>query len=172
MPLPEAPWRAAQQLTNALTRVAYRGVYSLAMAYWFVRRPEGSGVLVGIWCGSRVLLLQNSYKRLLSMPGGGAHRGESVPQTGARELREEVGLSVDPATLRPAFEVVVWEEFKRDHVFFVELDVDREPPLTLDQREVVWANFIEAQDALRLPLSAHVRAYLTDAVRRRHAPPP
>ncbi|ADO75609.1 NUDIX hydrolase [Stigmatella aurantiaca] len=164
--------KVAQQLTNALTRVAYRGAYSLAMAYWFVRRPEGSGVLVGIWCGQRVLLLQNSYKRLFSMPGGGAHRGESVPETGARELREEVGLTVDPSSLRHAFEVVVWEEFKRDHVFFVELDVETEPPLTLDQREVVWADFIDVRDALRLPLSAHVRAYLTDAVRRRPRTPP
>jgi 8-oxo-dGTP pyrophosphatase MutT (NUDIX family) len=154
-------------VAEALTRVAYRGAYSLAMAYWFVRRPDTLGVFVAVWCGPRVLLLQNSYKRDFSMPGGGAHRGESPEQTGARELREEVGLTVEPSGLRPAFEVTHTWEYKRDHVHFLELEVDTEPPLAIDRREVVWAGFIDQDAALRLPVSPTVRAYLQDAVRRR-----
>lgn len=158
---------AAREVTDALVRVAYRGAWSLAMAYWFVRRPSISGVFVGVWHGRRVLLLQNSYKRLFSMPGGGAHSGESHVETGQRELREEVGLTVSPTELRPAYDVVDWEEYKRDHVFFLELEVDSEPALTLDRREVVWAAFIELDAALQLPVSSPVRAYLTEAARRR-----
>jgi 8-oxo-dGTP diphosphatase len=156
-----------RHVSDALVRVAYRGAYSLAMAYWFVRRPEIQGVFVAVWCGRRVLLLQNSYKRHFSMPGGGAHRGEAHLETALRELHEEVGLTVSPAALRAAFDVVDTGEFKRDHVFFFELEVDAEPALNLDQREVVWADFIDADAALRLPVSAPVRAYLTEAVRRR-----
>jgi 8-oxo-dGTP diphosphatase len=162
---------AARDVADALARVAFRGAYSLAMAYWFVRRPETRGVLVGLWCGPRVLLLQNSYKRHFSMPGGGAHRGESPEQTGARELREEVGLAVEPSRLRPAFEVMDTVEYKRDYVSFLELDVDAEPVLDIDRREVVWAGFIDLKDALRLPVSPMVRAYLTDAARRRAGAP-
>ncbi len=162
---------AARHAADALSRVAFRGAYSLAMAYWFVRRPETRGVLVALWCGPRVLLLQNSYKRHFSMPGGGAHRGEAPAQTGARELREEVGLTVEPSRLRPAFEVTDTGEYKRDHVSFLELELEAEPPLDIDRREVVWAGFIELENALRLPLSPMVRAYLDDAARRRAGAP-
>lgn len=161
---------AARQVTDALVRVAYRGAYSLAMAYWFVRRPAAEGVLVGVWHGRRVLLLQNSYKRFFSLPGGGAHSGESHVQTGLRELREEVGLTWDASALRPAFDVVDLGEFKRDHVFFLELEVDAEPEFTIDRREVVWAAFLDVDSALQLPLTPPVRAYLTDAARRRASP--
>jgi len=162
---------AARDVADALARVAFRGAYSLAMAYWFVRRPETRGVLVAIWCGPRVLLLQNSYKRQFSMPGGGAHRGESPEQTGARELREEVGLTVEPSRLRPAFDVTDTGEYKRDHVAFLELEVDAEPPLEIDRREVVWAGFIDQEAALWLPVTPMVRAYLNDAARRRAGAP-
>jgi 8-oxo-dGTP diphosphatase len=168
-PLTEAR-TAARQVTDALVRVAYRGAYSLAMAYWFVRRPPVEGVFVGVWHGRRVLLLQNSYKRLFSMPGGGAHSGESHVETGLRELREEVGLTLSSAELRATYDVVDWEEYKRDHVWFLELDVDAEPVLTIDRREVVWAAFLDVDAALQLPLSGPVRAYLTDAARRRSRP--
>jgi 8-oxo-dGTP pyrophosphatase MutT (NUDIX family) len=119
-----------------------------------------------------VLLLQNSYKRLFSMPGGGAHSGESHEQTGLRELREEVGLTLSAGDLRATYDVVDWEEYKRDHVYFLELDVDAEPALTIDRREVVWAAFIDVDAALQLPLSGPVRAYLTDAARRRSSSAP
>ena len=161
---------AARDLSDALVRTAYRGAYSLAMAYWFVRRPKTEGVLAGVWHGRRVLLLQNSYKRLFSLPGGGAHEGESHLQTGLRELREEVGLTLSASNPRAIFDVVHTEEYKHDHVYFLELEVDTEPPLAIDRREVVWASFLEVDAALQLPLAAPVRAYLTEASRRRASP--
>jgi 8-oxo-dGTP pyrophosphatase MutT (NUDIX family) len=165
-PLTEAR-ETAREVTDALVRTAYRGAYSLAMAYWFVRRPSIEGVFVGVWHGRRVLLLQNSYKRLFSMPGGGAHAGESHVQTGLRELREEVGLSLSGSEPRAAYDVVDYEEYKRDHVFFLELEVSEEPALTIDRHEVVWAAFMDVEAALQLPLSSPVRAYLSEAARRR-----
>jgi 8-oxo-dGTP pyrophosphatase MutT (NUDIX family) len=142
---------AARQVTDVFLRVAYRGAYSLAMAYWFVRRPSTEGVCVGVWCGRRVLLLQNSYKPLFSMPGGGPHPGESHLETGLRELREEVGLRPSASALRAAYDVVDTGEYKSDHVFFLELDVEA---------------------ALQLPLTSPVRAYLSEATRRRAGPSP
>lgn len=154
-------------VVDTLARAAYRGAYSLARVYWFVRNPETHGVFVGVWHHGRVLLLQNSYKRQFSMPGGGFHRGESPEEAGARELREEVGLRLEPGVLRPVFQTVGTDEHKRDYVHFLEVDVDSEPPLAVDNREVVWAAFIDVENALRLPVSSLVRAYLEDARRRR-----
>ena len=165
--------RAVSQLFNPLIRVTYRGTYTLARAYWFLRRPASEGTFVGVWRGRKVLLLQNSYKRYFSLPGGGRHRGESPVETGARELGEEVGLHVSPGQLREVFESLGTEEYKRDRCHFVELEVEAEPALTIDQREVVWASFIDLDTALQLPLAQLVRAYLEDAARRRRpgAPP-
>ncbi|WP_375767639.1 NUDIX hydrolase [Archangium gephyra] len=154
-------------LIDPLMRMAYRGAYTLALGYWFVRRPETQGTLVGVWQGRKVLLLQNSYKRVFSLPGGGQNRGESPRETGARELREEVGLSVAPSELREVFEARGTAEYKRDRCSFVELDVQTPPTLALDNREVVWAAFIDVDTALQLPLAEMVRAYLEDAARRR-----
>nr|BDT31072.1 hypothetical protein MFMH1_07410 [Myxococcus sp. MH1] len=58
-------------------------------------------------------------------------------------------------------------ENKEDHVRFLELDVDHEPTLTIDDREVTWAAFIDLDTALRLPVSPLVRAYLEHARSRR-----
>ncbi|MBU8899368.1 NUDIX hydrolase [Corallococcus sp. H22C18031201] len=154
-------------LVDALARVAYRSAYNLARVYWRVRHPQTHGVFVGIWCGERVLLLQNSYKRQLSMPGGGLHRGESPAEAGARELQEEVGVRLGPHALRPCFETVGTDEHKQDHVHFLEVTVETEPTLAVDDREVVWAGFIDLEMALRLPVSSLVRTYLEDARRRR-----
>lgn len=154
-------------LLDPFVRVAYRGAYSLALAYWFVRRPETEGTLVGLWMGRKVLLLQNSYKHAFSLPGGGQHKGESPRETGARELREEVGLRVSPSELREVFSARGSDEYKRDLCHFVELELDTEPSLTLDNREVVWARFLDVDTALQLPLVQVVRAYLEDASRRR-----
>lgn len=155
------------RLVDPLARMAYRGAYTLARVYWFVRRPRTQGVFVGVWHAGRVLLVQNSYKHRLAMPGGGFHRGESPEECGARELREEVGVDLPPTRLRAVFETVGSEENKDDHVTFLEVDVDAEPAVTIDRREVTWAAFIDLDTALRLPVSMLVRAYLEDAKRRR-----
>ncbi|WP_309893562.1 hypothetical protein [Archangium sp.] len=65
------------------------------------------------------------------------------------------------------FEAWGTDEYKRDRCHFVELDVQTEPLLILDNREVVWATFIDVDTALQLPLVQLVRTYLEDAVRRR-----
>lgn len=158
-------------LLDPVVRVAYQGAYNLALAYWFVRRPQTAGTLVGVWHGREVLLLQNSYKRVFGLPGGGRHPGETPEETGSRELREEVGLHVPPSALRTMFVGRGTDEYKRDECHFVELEVETEPALTLDNREVVWARFLDVDSALRLPLGQVVRAYLEDAARRR-APAP
>lgn len=155
------------RLLDPLARTAFRGAYALARVYWFFRRPTTYGVFVGVWHQGRVLLVQNSYKYNLSMPGGGLKPGEPLAEAGARELREETGVTVDASALRPVFDFLGTEEHKEDHVHFLELDVDAPPALTLDNREVVWAGFIDLDTALRLPVSYLVRAYLEDARRRR-----
>ena len=51
-----------------------------------------------------------------------------------------------------------------------EVEVDEEPTCRVDQREVVWAGFVEMQTAGSLNLSSIVRIYLEGRESRRSPP--
>ena len=72
---PERPRRAVVRLVTPSYRVGVLAV---------LRRPDG-----------RVLLVDQPYVEGWSLPGGDLKRGETVAAGLVRELREEVGLSVD-----------------------------------------------------------------------------
>ncbi|QCH14409.1 NUDIX domain-containing protein [Synechococcus sp. CB0101] len=66
----------------------------LTLAAWLydvdrlVVKPRTRGALVALWCQGRVLLVQASYRRELSLPGGWIDRGEAPEQAARRELFE------------------------------------------------------------------------------------
>ncbi|GGN31839.1 NUDIX domain-containing protein [Deinococcus daejeonensis] len=60
---------------------------------WVVMQDEGGRVLLGRRDGS-------AYGHgLWGLPGGGVERGEGLPEAAAREVWEEMGLTLDPARL-------------------------------------------------------------------------
>lgn len=149
-------------LADALVQVAYRGAYRLALAWWWLSRPRTLGVLVALWRGDRVLLVRTSYRALISLPGGFVRPDEPEVEAAARELREEVGIDLDPARLAPAWQGSVAFEFRQDTVTIFDARVDPAPSPTVDQREIVWADWVPREEALRLALLPHVRAYLEE----------
>ena len=48
--------------------------------------------------GDDVLVIRPAGKRVTGLPKGGPERGETPEQTAAREVREETGVVVDPAS--------------------------------------------------------------------------
>lgn len=50
---------------------------------------------VAIICKNQILLVQGWGDFGWGMPGGGKHRGESAVDAAARELKEEIGVSID-----------------------------------------------------------------------------
>ena len=57
-------------MINALIRAVYRVAHWGLRLLWFIRRPETSGALVAVWHHGRVLLVKNSYRPQLTLPGG------------------------------------------------------------------------------------------------------
>jgi 8-oxo-dGTP pyrophosphatase MutT (NUDIX family) len=145
---------------DAAWRLAFRIGYPLARQWWRLTRPDQHGALVAIWVRGELLVVQQSYRRLLSLPGGGIHRGEAPRAAARRELAEELGLEVAEASLVLAFETTVTWEYRQDHVRIFELHRDAAPAVTIDRREIVGTRLMAPRAVLAGPLAPHLRAYL------------
>lgn len=128
----------------------------------FVRKATGSaGALVTP--DGRVLLVRRAYPpHDWVMPGGNADHEESPTETFRREVREEVGLDVEPERLTGVY-------YQADHragefihfVFVARIPADSQ--VQTDASEVAdWSLF--APDALPEPMSPSTRRRLTDAL--------
>jgi 8-oxo-dGTP pyrophosphatase MutT (NUDIX family) len=152
-------------MIDAMFRLAYRTAYQLMRVYWAVRRPPTHGSLVAIWVNQRILLVKNSYVRYFSLPGGYVKSGESGKDAAIRELREEIGLTVSPSELQPSIdESHIWEG-KQEHLEIYQLDLDQEPRIEVDHREVVAAAFYSPTDALGLELFPLLRRHIEQKLR-------
>lgn len=147
-------------LIDRLWHVGLWIAFRAMRVYWFVFRPRVSSVHVAVWCRGRVLVIRNSYKRHSSIPAGGVHRGEELAEAAARELREEVGIEVPADQLRLAQTICSRCESKHDTGHFFEIEFSTPPPVRVDGREVIQADFETPRQALARELSGPVRIYL------------
>ena len=87
-----------------------------------------------VWLNDTVLAVRHSYKPGLTLLYDGARWREDHRQAAARELQEEVGITINPDTLRL---VMVTPNM---HLY--ELRLTEKPELQIDRREVVEACFM------------------------------
>jgi len=116
---------------------------------------------VAVWHQGRVLLVKNSYRAQLTFPGGYIRRREDRRTAAARELREEVGINVQPKRLVHAYHGTHVFEHRQDTLDIYELEVDSEPNVQVDNREVVRAEFLTPDEALGLLIVPHLDEYLS-----------
>lgn len=153
-------------MINALIRAVYRVAHWGLRLLWFLRRPETTGALVAVWHQGRVLLVKNSYRRQLTLPGGYVKAREDRRTTAARELLEEVGIRAQPKRLVHAYHGTHVFEYRKDTLDIYELDVDDPPEVRVDDREVVRAEFHTPAEALDLNVVPHLEEYLSKRIRR------
>jgi 8-oxo-dGTP diphosphatase len=159
-------------MVDLLFRTFYRCAYQLMRVYWAAFRPVTRGVLVAIWHGGEVLIVRTSYARHLSMPGGYRRRRETVREAAVRELREEVGLRVEPEALRPCLTLRHRWLGKDEHVDVLELLPAGRPAVEIDRREIVEARFTPPREALALALLPPVRRAIEQHLARESVKPP
>jgi 8-oxo-dGTP diphosphatase len=142
---------------DSLFRVAYRCAYQMMRTYWRLLHPTTHGALVALWYQGEILLVQNSYVRYRSLPGGYVGRNETGRDAAVRELREETGFEIRPFELKLALDQ--WHEWegKHEHIEIFELDLKEAITIQVDNREVIEASFVAPARALEMNLFPPLR---------------
>jgi 8-oxo-dGTP pyrophosphatase MutT (NUDIX family) len=134
-------WR---RLLDAGYRRAFQLAYPCAVLVW--RYKHHDSVVMAVHVADRVLAVKHSYKPGWVLPGGGVKSGEDHLTAAVRELGEEVGLWVQPSDF-----TLVWKRPRRrgnGYTHFYKIELDAEPIITVDQREIIAAKFIPANEIL------------------------
>ena len=147
-------------MADAFWRAVYRLGYVVLRLWWFIRRPSHQGAVVAVWCQGRLLVVRQSYRPGLHLPGGSVGKGEPAVVAACRELKEELGLSTQPQALVHVRDTVMWLEYRHDHISCFELRLNEMPTPLPDNREIVEARFLSPEALRALPLSPILSAYL------------
>ena len=144
-------------MIDAMFRTAYRAAYQGARVYWRIFKPDNHGALVAMWHEGKILLVKNSYVKYYSLPVGNVRAGESAMEAAIRELQEEIGLHVEMSQLKVALDHTHQWQGRSDHVVIFQLEVDEEPNIQVDNREVVRAEWLLPEQALERDLFPPLR---------------
>ena len=113
-----------------------------------VARPSSAGVILENAHGE-ALVLKANYKKYWSFPGGWVDDEQTPPEAAARELAEEAGISLEPASLTFAYLVNRRSELMQTYqfIFRAEQTYD-EQPLSLQASEIDEAQFVSKAQVL------------------------
>jgi len=151
-------------MLNRIIQWTYIIGYKFGLCFWRVFKPLSNGVYIAVWCSDKVLLIKNSYKKDYTLPSGGIKKGEGLKIAAARELFEEVNIKVNPDEFKFVGAYSNRYEHKRDTINLFEIRFTTEPAFKVDDREVIWASFIDSADAMRFRLFPTVRSYLQNCL--------
>jgi 8-oxo-dGTP pyrophosphatase MutT (NUDIX family) len=116
------------------------------------------------------LVARPGYTDAFYLPGGKPEPGESDAEAAAREVREEVGIVLDPADLTPFTEIVAPAHNRPAGtdvrlICFTGGKTDDEPRAAAEIGELAWfgeADAYRCAPAIRLLIAELVRAGLID----------
>ena len=147
-------------MADPIYRLGYATGFRCARLLWGLTHPRHRGALVAVRVGRSILMLRQSYRSELGLPGGGIEEGEAPVAAACRELDEELDLTLPPDRLREVHVASGLWDGRHDTVTFFETELDALPPLRLDNREVVAAGLVAPDQLALRDVTPAVAAYL------------
>jgi 8-oxo-dGTP pyrophosphatase MutT (NUDIX family) len=138
-------------LLDLVCRIWLWLAYRVMVVYWRLLKPRTSGAFVRVRADGKLLVIRNSYKPGLGLPGGGIAAGESPVDAAVRELYEETGICTQSSDLRRHQLFHFKDEGKSDVVYIYDLSLPSVPSLRIDNREVSFAAFVDERMLCEVP---------------------
>ena len=124
-----------------MKRLAYPFLWLAYRAYvgWIKLKGQHFGsAAVAVWHDGKILKVRHSYRRGWSLPGGAVRPGEDPRFAACREVREEVGLNLQPDDLT----LITDKRCGSCQYHVYELRVTERPQIKIDNWEIVEARFL------------------------------
>jgi 8-oxo-dGTP diphosphatase len=148
-----------RSVVNRLWGVCLSLAFQAARVVFSITKKRIRGTMVAIWYRGEILLVKCSYRKGWSIPGGLVKRGETWAQAAVRETFEEVGLRLVEEDL--VFKAEVPGDLSpRDWSHLFEIALAHPGEVTVDGREIIHAEFVTPEAALKRRLHENVRRYL------------
>lgn len=147
---------ARDMLSNAFNyalRAGLRLAYPILCGVERVLGIRTEVAVVAVWHEGKLLVVKHSYWPESGLPGGAIKKGESPANAAARELHEEVGISVEPDEL-------IFLRFhlrQEGRMWVFEYRPTRVPRIVPDNREIISAWFV-VPDEIPASVGRMVRA--------------
>lgn len=147
------------KIVNRIWGIFFFILFHCARIVFSITKTPVRGTLVAIWNKGGILLVQKSYRKAWSLPGGLLKKGETLEQAAVRETFEEVGLRLNEKDLHFIAELP-GELGPCDRFHLFEVQVNGPVDVKIDGREIVRAEFIAPDKAFKRALYHHVENYL------------
>ncbi len=124
-----------------MKRLAYPFLRLAHRAYigWLILEGHRwESAAVAVWHDGKVLKVRHSYRRGWSLPGGAVRRGEDPRFAACREVREEVGLNIQPDDLI----LITNKRLASCQYHVYEYRLTERPQIKIDNWEIVEARFL------------------------------
>jgi nucleoside triphosphatase len=114
--------------------------------------------------GEVLLCRSEKWKDYYTIPGGHIELGERIEDALKREVKEEVGLDVEPVRLLLMQEAIYSEEFhKRRHFIFLDyLCMSKSSDVRVDNAEIQSYIWVKLKEALKLHVDAFTMRLLKE----------
>jgi 8-oxo-dGTP pyrophosphatase MutT (NUDIX family) len=115
---------------------------------------------MAVWHRDKLLIIKNSYRKHLTIPCGRIKRGEDIAAAALRELKEEVGIRLGKSQIKFVGKYSAKHGHATDIGSFFEHTTAELPQVRVDNREVIWADFLTLDQISELKLSPTVITWL------------
>ena len=123
-------------------QLAFSVAYPMVLQLRRTKLYRYDGVMVAIWFQDKILMVKHSYRDDIMLPGGGVKFREKPNLSVVREMNEELGIVIDASKLKQ-IEIRGKTIEGRVTTTLFECEIDHLPKLKIDNREIIFAEFVD-----------------------------